>query len=95
MIDLAPILPTLLSLLGAALLAGVAWILRTLNAQNTAMTGHSQALAVLIARVDPAVEKATRLEAAHADLKERVLRLELAQGLPAPPAASSPVTVNV
>ena len=82
----------LLGLLAALLLAGVGYILRTLSSQNTAMAGHSQALAVLVTRIDPAVEKTTRLEAAHGELKERVLRLELAQGVHTGP---SPVTVNV
>lgn len=84
----------ILGILAAALLAGVAYILRTLNAQNTAMSGQSQALAVLVSRVDPAVAGQQRLEAAHSELKDRVLRLELAQGIHAPQQAS-PVTVNV
>ena len=82
----------ILGLLAALLIAGVGYILKTLNAQNTAMSGQSQALAVLVSRVDPALEKTTRLEAAHGELRDRVLRLELAQGIH---AQQSPVTVNV
>ena len=83
----------LLGLFGAALLAGITWILRTLTAQNAAMAGHSQALAVLVTRVDPALQKTASLEASVNDLTNRVFRLELTSGLAAtvPPQQ---VTVN-
>jgi len=81
----------ILSLLGAGLLAGIGWIVRTLLTQNNAMAGQTQALAVLVARVDPTVDATRRLETAVTDLNSRVLRLELAGGLH---NTTSAVTVN-
>lgn len=85
----------LLGLLAALILAGVSFILRTLASQNTAMAGQSQALSVLIARVDPAVQKTVTLETSVRDLSDRVLRLEIRQGITENHTATSPVTVNV
>ena len=82
----------LLGILAALILTGVGYILRTLNGQNTAMAGHSQALAVLVTRVDPALQKTASLEASVNDLTNRVFRLELTSGTAAPPPQN--VTVN-
>lgn len=91
MIQLDPgLFGVILSIFGAGLLAGIGWIVRTLLTQNTAMAGQTQALAVLVARVDPTVEKTTRLEATVAELNTRVLRLEIAGGV----HTTSAVTVN-
>jgi hypothetical protein len=84
----------ILGLLAALLIAGIGYILKTLNAQNTAMAGHSQALAVLVTRVDPALQKTASLEASVNDLTNRVFRLEITGGLTPAPQAPQTVTVN-
>jgi hypothetical protein len=97
------VLATLISGAAAGVLAGLSWILRTLSKQNGAMAGQSQALAVLIARVDPAVQKTQTLDTAVAGLNTRVSALELrwqirdgvaAGQIPAAVAPAQGVTVN-
>lgn len=70
--DIAPYLPGILTTLGTALLAGVGYILRTLSGQNKAMGSQSQALAVLITRVDPAIDNVQRTQS----LSESVIGLD-------------------
>lgn len=50
------------SLIGTAVVAGLGFILRTLIKQNQTMTAQSQALAVLVARIDPAINNYALLE---------------------------------
>jgi hypothetical protein len=106
----AGVLAALISAAGAGVLGGLGWILRaitkqndTLARQNGAMAGQSQALAVLVARVDPTVQKTQTLDTAVAGLTTRVSALELrwqirdgvaAGQIPAAVAPAQGVTVN-
>jgi len=71
----ATLIGPVISVLGAGLLAAVGFIMRTLSGQNRAMASQTQALAVLVARIDPAIDnvgKTQALSVAVAALEARV-----------------------
>jgi len=93
--DITPLLPGIMSLVGSAVLAGVAWILKTLSGQNRAMASQSQALAVLVTRVDPAIANVAHTQTLAVTVGQLDTRLTIVeQELRGSRVAGTSVTVN-
>lgn len=59
-----------LGLLGLAITAAVTYMIKSLNQQTTAMNEQSKALAVLVARVNPAIDNVAMVQAHENSIRE-------------------------